>query len=81
MNKDITLRDYFAGQVLQGLLANAHLQKEFLKDIKNILKDITGGEEAKNISTSEYLQYHHSMVSYAFADAMLKEKENKSPTA
>jgi hypothetical protein len=30
---NISLRDYFAGQVLNGLLANVHLQKGFLKDI------------------------------------------------
>jgi hypothetical protein len=75
MPNNIELRDYFAGCVLQGLLANSHLQKEFLKDTKKILKDLTGEEHNENISVSSYMQYHHTMIAYSFADAMIEKKE------
>lgn len=71
----IELRDYFAGKALQGLLANAHIQKEFLKDLDKIEKglafDFTQGKRA------EYMQYQHAMISYAFADAMMKERPKR----
>lgn len=74
MNND-ELRDYFAGQALSGLLANQHLQKEFLKDTKKVLKEMLGLEEGdENLTVSKYMQYHHALISYAFADAMLKQK-------
>ncbi len=70
------LRDYFAGQALQGLLANSHLQKEFLKDTKKIVKEYTDGEINDSMSIASYLQYHHSMIAYAFADAMLEQRNS-----
>lgn len=76
---NIELRDYFAGQALSGLMANAHLQKEFLKDAKAILKDLLGEDLEPNskITVASYLQYHHAMISYAFADGMIEEREKK----
>ena len=74
---NLELRDYFAGQALSGLMANAHLQKEFLKDAKAILKDLVGGEVDSKISVAAYLQYHHAMIAYAFADGMMEERDKK----
>lgn len=77
MTYNIELRDYFAGQALSGLLANNDLQKGFLKDCKReekYLKETMGYE--KECFVSEKMQYHHAMIAYKFADAMLKEKES-----
>jgi len=60
---NISLRNYFAGQVLNGLLANAHLQKGFLGDI-NI-----------KVSEATSAQHYHAMISYKFADAMIKQSK------
>ena len=68
----IELRDYFAGKVLQGLLANAHLQKGFLKDLDKIEKSIKFSDGKR----AEYMQHEHASISYAFADAMMKERLN-----
>ena len=78
MANNIELRDYFAGQVLSGLLANAHIQKEFLKDCKREekhLKETMGYE--KECFVSEYMQYHHASIAYKFADAMIEQKRKK----
>ena len=72
MTNNIELRDYFAGQVLSGLLANADLQKKFLKDSKAIIKSM--GLKEDSCKVSENMQYHHSMIAYKFADAMIKER-------
>ncbi len=69
----IELRDYFAGKALQGLLANAHLQKEFLKDLDKIEKSMQ--VEFSQGKKAEYMQHQHALISYAFADAMLKRKD------
>lgn len=68
----IELRDYFAGKALQGLLANAHLQKSFLKDLDKIEKEMEVKFEPGK--RSEYMQNQHTLISYAFADAMLKRR-------
>ena len=72
---NISLRDYFAGQVLNGLLANVHLQKCFLKDSKAFVKSFEGLDE-DDIKVSEMMHYYHAMISYKFADAMIKQSKN-----
>lgn len=54
----MTLRDYFAGQALQGMLANP----EFVK------------ASVRQKSSSEETQWWHAITAYQFADAMLKER-------
>lgn len=68
----IELRDYFAGKALQGLLANAHLQKEFLKDLDKIEKEM--GVKFEQSKKAQYLHNQHALISYAFADGMLKRR-------
>ena len=75
MPNNIELRDYFAGQVLQGLLANNDLQKRFLRDSKALVKSF--GLENEEGKVAENMQYHHAMIAYKFADAMIKEKGGK----
>lgn len=74
MANNVELRDYFAGCALQGLLANSHLQKEFLKDVKNEEKYLKELGYEKECVRSELMQYHHCMIAYKFADAMIKHK-------
>jgi len=72
MPNNIELRDYFAGCVLQGLLANPELQKRQLKDLDKIEK------EHDEFNRSEYNQYQHCLAAYKFADAMMNYREEKN---
>ena len=58
--------------ILQGLLSNSYLQKEFLKDLDKLEKSM--GVEFEQGKRAEHNQWNHAMVSYSFAEAMLKEK-------
>ena len=65
----MTLRDYFAGQALVGIMTSAAINpKQFLEAAQQISK-----EEKKQYTLSELV----SINSYAVADFMLAERENK----
>jgi len=66
-------RDECAMRAMQGLLSNSHLQKEFLKDISKIEKNLDCNFDLGQ--RSSYMQNQHAMISYQFADAMLKERK------
>lgn len=55
----MTLRDYFAGQALLGLLNNMKIQNFMIKDKFK----------------PEHSQGWHAQAAYQFADAMLSERE------
>ena len=59
-------------RAMQALLSNSHLQKEFLKDLKKIEKNM--GRTLESKERSDYMQSQHAMTSYQFAEAMLREK-------
>lgn len=61
------LRDEFAIRILQAMLSNSWMQKEFNKD----LKAWSSEERAK------YLKEFHARTAYQWADEMLKMKELK----
>lgn len=58
------IRDEFAIKILQAMLSNSWMQKEFNKD----LKDYTREQRA------EYLKDFHIKTAYEWADAMLEIK-------
>jgi site-specific recombinase XerC len=70
--KNSELRDHFAGLVLQGFLSNLHLQKMFLKDLDKYEKELSSFDQMQR---AKFLQEWHATTSYAFADAMMKERE------
>lgn len=73
--EEVKFRDECAMRVMQGLLSNAHLQKEFLKDISKIEKNLDCKFDSSQ--RSGYMQREHAMISYQFADAMLEEKKKR----
>jgi len=66
------LRDHFAGLALQGFLSNPHLQKMFLKDLDKYEKELSCFDQ---MGRAKFLQEWHATTSYAFADAMMEERE------
>lgn len=56
-----TLRDYFAGQALAGLLADP----------------TPGAEECREGRTDESIKRSYGRLAYAYADAMLAERESE----
>lgn len=70
--------DECAMRAMQALLSNSHLQKEFLKDLKKIEKNM--GRTLESKERSDYMQSQHAMISYQFAEVMLKEKLKRNET-
>ena len=58
-NDGMTLRDWYAGMALQGMLSNTAISKDMVK---------------QGMRTQEN-QGWHAETAYAFADAMLRERE------
>jgi hypothetical protein len=66
----MSLRDYFAGQCLAGMLANPEFVKSAIKSKKYLEK-----EYGESIGFAASNQDLHAVACYGFADAMLKKRE------
>lgn len=62
-NSGMTLRDYFAGQALAGIMANPHRWADIEK---RYLKGDLSYDEASKVNATK---------AYSIADAMLKDRE------
>lgn len=70
------LRDFFAGQVLQGMLANDYIQRKYAADLKALSKGLN--LEPKPKAEAKHLQEWHALCAYQFADAMLEMRQRKN---
>lgn len=71
--KVMDIRDEFAIRIMQGMLSNSWIQREFKKDIKNLNREA----EFDPGAISAYMRNFHSDTAYKWADAMLEFRDKK----